>query len=135
MYIVSLLVFAAIAIAGYLRPPLNPWFFVFPGLILAWTIRCHFELLLTSLTVDGEFLRYESGLLSRTTRTVEIGKVQDVRVDQTIGQRLMGTGNLSVETAGGSSHLSMPDIDRPHEIAAQVLKLSSAQSAKGQSAS
>jgi len=34
-------------------------------------------------------LRYEAGFLSKTTRTMELTKIQDVRVDQTVGQRML----------------------------------------------
>ncbi len=59
----------------------------------------------------------ESGMFSKTTRTVELAKVQDVRVDQTPSQRIMNMGNISLETAGSSSRLIMNSIDRPQAAA------------------
>jgi hypothetical protein len=32
-----------------------------------------------------------------------LAKVQDVRVDQTLGQRLLNIGDLSLESAGGTA--------------------------------
>jgi membrane protein YdbS with pleckstrin-like domain len=76
---------------------------------------------LTTVTIVGERLRYESGLLSKSTRTIQLPKVQDVRVDQRLSQRLFGVGNLSIETAGEASRLTIPDVDNPQALADTIL--------------
>jgi uncharacterized membrane protein YdbT with pleckstrin-like domain len=83
----------------------------------------HIQRRVTKITILSDRLRYESGMFSKTTRTVELGKVQDVRVDQTLSQRLLNMGNISLETAGGSSRLVMNSIDRPQEAADHILEL------------
>jgi uncharacterized membrane protein YdbT with pleckstrin-like domain len=92
-----------------------------PAFLLLWTIFRHIGLSFTTLTVGGGKLRYQSGVLSRSTRTMEIKKVQDVRVDQTLGQRILGMGDISIETAGDSSRLTMRSIDRPQVAADYIL--------------
>lgn len=78
---------------------------------------------LTSLRVDGDLLRYQTGFLSKTTRTMELVKVQNVAVDQSFPQRMVGLGDLSIETAGESSRITIHNIDRPQETADQILGL------------
>ena len=92
-----------------------------PAFLILWTLFRHLGLSYTTLTVGGGKLRYQSGVMSRSTRTMEIKKVQDVRVDQTLGQRMLGMGDISIETAGDSSRLTMKSIDRPHAVAEQIL--------------
>ncbi|HUS08299.1 MAG TPA: PH domain-containing protein [Bryobacteraceae bacterium] len=98
------------------------WMFLLPGLLLLWTILRHVRLSFTRLTIDAGKLRYESGMLSKSTRTMEIQKVQDVRVDQSVAQRLLGMGDISIETAGGTSRLTMQSVDHPQRIADQILE-------------
>jgi len=93
-----------------------------PAFLLLWTIFRHLQLTLTTLTVSAGKLRYQSGFLSRSTRTMEIKKVQDVRVDQSLGQRILGVGDISIETAGESSRLTMVSIDRPQAVADKILE-------------
>ncbi len=57
---------------------------------------------------------------------MELAKVQDVRVDQTLGQRMLNIGDLSLETAGETSRIVMQSIDRPQEAADHILELSRA---------
>ncbi|PYT18334.1 MAG: hypothetical protein DMG59_04630 [Acidobacteria bacterium] len=125
----------ALAIAVYLavdksHPDYAMWLFVAPGILLLFVMIRHIQRRLVSLTVLGDRLRYESGLFSKTTRTIELVKVQDVRVDQTLGQRMVNIGDLSLETAGGSSRIEIDSVDRPQEAADHILELARAQRAK-----
>jgi uncharacterized membrane protein YdbT with pleckstrin-like domain len=47
-----------------------------------------------------------------------------VTVHQRVGQRIFGTGDLSIETAGAASRETISQIDRPREIADHINELS-----------
>ena len=98
------------------------WLLLLPALVFVAAAVSHVARLFTKLTVTGERLRYESGVLSKATRTMELAKVQDVRVDQSLGQRLLNLGNLSIETAGETSRMTIGNIDRPNEVAERILE-------------
>jgi uncharacterized membrane protein YdbT with pleckstrin-like domain len=92
-----------------------------PALVFVWAAALHVARRFTKLTVGAERLRYESGILSRSTRTMELAKVQDVRVDQSLGQRVLNIGNLSIETAGETSRMTIANIDGPNQAAEHIL--------------
>lgn len=126
-YILALLL--AVGIAAYLLAIHNQddrmWaLLVVPAILAFFVMIRHTRRTLTRLIVLEDRLRYESGLFSKTTRSIELAKVQDVRVDQTLGQRLLNIGDLSLESAGGTSRIVMPSIDRPQEAADRILELS-----------
>jgi uncharacterized membrane protein YdbT with pleckstrin-like domain len=128
-YVFSLLL--AIGITAYLLLIQDQadrmWAFLgIPALCTVFVVIRHIQRRLTTLTLLGDRLRFESGLFSKTTRTLELAKVQDVRVDQTFGQRIMNIGDLSLETAGGTSRIVMFGIDRPQDAADHILNLSRA---------
>ena len=81
------------------------------------------------ITIQDGKLCFEVGMLSKSRRTMELRKVQDVRVDQTITQRMMNMGDITVETAGESSRITMHGIDNPHRAAGQILELTRSKSA------
>jgi uncharacterized membrane protein YdbT with pleckstrin-like domain len=91
-----------------------------PALLLLWPLERHLRNRLTKMKILDDRLRYETGLLSRTTRTILISRVQDVTVHQRVGQRILGVGDLSIETAGEASRLTVSQIDRPQEIADHI---------------
>jgi uncharacterized membrane protein YdbT with pleckstrin-like domain len=98
-----------------------------PAILLVIVMVRHVERRLMKLEIFGDRLRFQSGFLSKTTRTMELAKVQDVRVDQTLGQRMIGVGDLSFETAGETSRIVMRSIDRPQLAADHILELARAQ--------
>lgn len=76
---------------------------------------------LTTVTLAGDRLRYETGFAGKTTRTIQVSKLQDVRVDQRPMQRLFKVGDISIETAGETSRLTIADVDNPQTIADMIL--------------
>jgi uncharacterized membrane protein YdbT with pleckstrin-like domain len=75
----------------------------------------------TKTTITGDRLRFESGMAAKTTRNIQISKIQDVRVDQRVSQRMFNVGDLSIETAGESSRLTVHNVDDPQALADEIL--------------
>ena len=73
--------------------------------------------------ITGDRLRYETGITSKATRNIQLSKLQDVRVDQRLVQRLWSVGNISIETAGEASRLTIPNVDDPQALADQIMNL------------
>jgi uncharacterized membrane protein YdbT with pleckstrin-like domain len=70
-------------------------------------------------------------VLSRTTRNIQLPKLQDARVEQRLLQRLCGVGDLSLETAGESSRLTIPNVDDPQALADEIMNRAQAAAASG----
>jgi uncharacterized membrane protein YdbT with pleckstrin-like domain len=102
----------------------RPWIMAVPLLLLIWPIRRHIAQRFTKATIAGDRLRYEVGALSKSTRNISLPKVQDARVDQSVIQRMFGVGNLSIETAGEASRLTMRNVDQPQHVADEILAAS-----------
>ena len=120
-YLLVLIVIAG-AFAGWYAAGLQPvWVPSFLALLLLWPLARHIRSRSSKITVEGEKLRYQSGLLAKSTRTIQVPKIQDVRVDQSLFQRMFNVGNLSIETAGESSRLTLPNIDAPQAIADTIM--------------
>jgi uncharacterized membrane protein YdbT with pleckstrin-like domain len=83
------------------------------------------------MTMIGDKLRYETGMLSKSTRTIQLSKVQDVTVRQSVGQRVAGVGDLTIETAGETSRLTFSNIDGPQEMADRIIDASHRMGTRG----
>lgn len=122
--ILTALVFLALEIAYFaywqdqealkFLPLVVPLIFLWPG--ARWIRRRY-----TKAVVSGDRLRYESGLASKSTRSIQLSKLQDVRVDQTLKQRIFNIGDVSMETSGETSRLTIPNIDNPQAVADDLL--------------
>jgi uncharacterized membrane protein YdbT with pleckstrin-like domain len=123
----------AVGIAAFLKStgPTDEhfwWVLVVPAFLMVILMMRHLKRRMIKLEILGDRVRYESGFFSKMTRTEQVIKLQDVRVDQTLGQRMMGIGDLSFETAGGASRIVMHSIDNPQAAADHIMELAKAQS-------
>lgn len=120
-YVAVLLLIGVAAWFGFFyQNPAMPWIPAVAALLDLWPITRHIRRQSTKLVVSGDKLRYEAGFLSKSTRTISLAKVQDVSVHQTLFQRMTGTGDLSIETAGESSRLTVRSIDGPQKVADEI---------------
>ncbi len=124
-YVAAIVLVAAVfAVAIRMEwPGWIPWVSL---VLLIWPMKAHAGNRLTKMTILDDKLRYETGLLGKTTRTILISRIQDLTVQQRIAQRIFGVGDLSIETSGETSRLTISGIDRPQEIADHIQELSGA---------
>jgi len=73
-----------------------------PPFLLLWPLMRWMRRLITKATLTGDRLRYETGALTRSERTIQLSKVQDVRVEQRIAQRIFGVGKYFDRDRGRS---------------------------------
>ena len=127
LYVIAVMVILAaiVAYAIYADPDKYPrWLPAIALIVLLLPIRRHLRRQAEKVTISGDKLRYDLGLLSKTTRNIQLSKVQDVRVDQSLRQRILGVGDISIETSGEASRLTLNNIDKPHEIADEIIAAS-----------
>jgi uncharacterized membrane protein YdbT with pleckstrin-like domain len=97
------------------------WLAAIPCIVLLFPIRMHIKRRLVSIRLHDNHLTIESGFFSRMRRTVDMAKIQDVTVRQSFGQRLLGVGDLTLESAGESSGMGMRNVDSPRRVADEII--------------
>jgi len=97
------------------------WVMILPVLIFLRPASRYIRWRFTKGTVSGDRLRYETGFASKSTRTIQLTKIQDVRVDQRLVQRLFNIGDLSIEAAGETSRLTIHNVDDPQTLADELM--------------
>ncbi len=102
----------------------RPWIMAVPALLFIWPARRHLARQFTKATIAGDRLRYEVGALGKSTRNISLPKVQDARIDQSVLQRMFGVGDLAIETAGEASRLIIRNVDKPQQVADEILAAS-----------
>ena len=109
----------------------TPWLPIGSLILFLWPIKRHIQRQTVTLTIAGEKLRYETGLASKSTRIIQLPKVQDVRVVQSLFERMVDVGDISIETAGENSRLVVESLDCPRELAEQIIDLAGHAPASG----
>lgn len=104
--------------------PIPIWIDVLIGLLLLLIPAFyHVRQKLVNYTLTDSMVEIDSGLISRTTRHVPLRRIQDVTVNSTIAQRLLGFGDVIIDNAseeGGK--VVLRNIDSPKKCADAILE-------------
>ena len=123
--VAALLLVAALVVSLHCPEHKHVWHvLVAAGVVWAGvTMYKHARRRYISLTLDGDRLRYEEGVLSKSTRSLNLTTIQDVRVRQSMTGRILRVGSLTLETAGETGQLTMENLDTPQQVADHILAL------------
>src|SRR5580692_262865 len=106
------------------EPEWPPWVPAILLIILLPPIRMHLRRRIITLRLHDDHLTLETGFLSRTRRTVDMAKIQDVTVRQSLGQRLLGVGDLMLESAGEGGRITIANLNSPRALADEIIESS-----------
>lgn len=120
-YVLVLLGAFAADWALYTYTEARPWALAIPFALLLFPLKAQVARRMNTLRLHDGHLTFEAGFLSSTRRTVDMTKIQDVTVRQSLGQRLMGTGDIMLETAGESGRMEILSVDAPRRLADEII--------------
>lgn len=81
-------------------------------LILSWYLRCKAQ----KLVLTSDELLWEEGLLSKKRTELQLSKVRTTKVSQRLGQRIFGTGDIEVFTAGDNPEITVKGMPEPEKL-------------------
>jgi uncharacterized membrane protein YdbT with pleckstrin-like domain len=120
---VTLLILAAeIALfvgVKYVRHHTVPkWIAVGAGLVLfvAYPVRELIRWATSHFVVTNERIIHRQGLIAKTSMEVPLTRINDVRFHQSILERIVGAGDLLIESAGTQGQEIFSDIRRPEQM-------------------
>jgi uncharacterized membrane protein YdbT with pleckstrin-like domain len=124
-YVCAALVVCAVIVLEYKYvqehyPEFFPYLPIVTLLLVLWPVKRHLRRQTIKMTIAGDKLRYETGLVTKSMRIIQLPKVQDVRVIQSFWQRIFDVGDISIETAGENSRLVLDNLDAPRGLAEQI---------------
>lgn len=123
--VLCVLFFAVVVWAKAKLLPDAAWWLIVVGVLpFVAPLLAYVDSIRTRLWLEEGLVRFRHGFLVQTTRAMELRKIQDVRVERTLSQRMWGVGTLILESAGESSRLVIADIDNPQAAAETILRAS-----------
>ena len=77
----------------------------------------------TRYVVTNRRVLYRHGILTQTGRDVPLYRLNDVHFENTIADRLTGSGDLILESAGEHGQLRFTDVPRVAEVQRTIMRL------------
>lgn len=81
-------------------------------ILLWWFLQCKS----TRLSVSGNEVLFEKGLLSKERSEVNISSIRTIRVKQSFFNRIFGVGTVEIYTAGDNAEFIAKGLPNPNEV-------------------
>lgn len=78
-----------------------------------WLLKHVVEWRFTYFVVTTERVIYQQGVAARRSKSITIDKINDIETDQSIFERLLGVGDVRIESGGEDGSSTFSDINRP----------------------
>lgn len=103
---------------------LAPWIYaVIAGLVALLIIRGLIRWMTTMHVITNERLIYRAGFIAKSGTEIPLEVIQNVAFNQTIFERVFGTGDLMIESAGTHGQTRYKDIPRPEAVQSLIYKM------------
>jgi len=87
----------------------------------------------TEFVVTTHRLVYRSGLVAKHGKEIPLERINDISFTQSVFERLIGTGDLAIESAGAQSRETFSDIPKPSQVQNEIYRqMEGAESRHGQ---
>jgi uncharacterized membrane protein YdbT with pleckstrin-like domain len=77
----------------------------------------------TLLVITNDRVIYRTGVVTRRGREIPLNRIQDVSFSQSLFERMVGAGSLTVESAGEHGQEPFPDIAHPEKVQSTINRL------------
>lgn len=77
----------------------------------------------TEFVVTTDRLVYRTGMIAKRGKEIPLGRVNDISFNQSVFERMIGTGDLSIESAGAQSRETFSDIPHPSRVQNEIYRL------------
>lgn len=86
------------------------------GLLLFWPVRDLIGWLTTHFVVTTDRVILRTGWIAKRSMEIRMEKISDVRFSQRVLERLMGVGDLFIESAGREGHSIFNNVANPEAV-------------------
>lgn len=83
------------------------------ALLIAFPIVSHLRRQAENYTLTTHRIEIRTGLLSKTTRSIPLARIQDVTTTRSIGERLIGIGDVEIDSAAEAGKCFLRNVPHP----------------------
>ena len=92
-------------------------------LSLLWFVGRYLKWMTTNFVVTSHRLVFREGVVAKQGIEIPLDRVNTIFFNQSIFERLMGTGDLTIESAGERGTQSFSDIRKPSQVQNEIYRL------------
>jgi uncharacterized membrane protein YdbT with pleckstrin-like domain len=90
------------------------------GLAVLWLVVRYLKWVTTSFVVTTDRLITRTGVLAKHGREIPLERVNDIACHQSIFERIIGAGDLLIESGGEQGQQTITDVPRPFKVQNEI---------------
>ncbi len=98
---------------------------------LAWTAQRYLVWSTTDFVVTTDRLIYRSGVIAKHGKEIPLERLNDITFHQSIFERIIGAGDLEIESGGEKGQQRFTDIKRPGRVQNEIYRQVEANASRG----
>lgn len=99
------------------------WGFILAGVLLFLpAFFAHLQRSREVYTLTNHKIEFTYGILSKIRRNIPLHKVQDVTVTRSVGERLLGVGDILIDSAAATGKIPLRNVPEPEKYADAILR-------------
>lgn len=95
---------------------------VLPILSLLWFVWTFIKWRTTNFVVTTDRLIYREGVVAKKGKEIPLERINDISFNQTVFERMIGAGDLLIESGGEQGQQRFSDIKKPFEVQNLIYK-------------
>jgi len=127
--VLVLVIVAEILLFSYFEPPsVVAWLVLLAGavVLIAFPVRSFLAWITSHFVVTSDRVIHRSGWLAKRSMEMPLERINDVRFEQSVVERMVGAGSLRIESAGEYGQNHFRDIRKPEDVQKLIYELSEA---------
>ena len=92
------------------------------GLLLLWFLARVLRWMTTNFVVTTDRLIFRSGVIAKQGKEIPLERINDISFSQRIRERLLGSGDLMIESGGERGQQHFTDIPRPQRVQNEIYR-------------
>jgi uncharacterized membrane protein YdbT with pleckstrin-like domain len=97
------------------------------GLLIYFSVLPWLRWITTSYVITNERVLIREGLVTRTGRDIPLVRLNDVTFHHTLPERLLGSGTLTIESAGERGQVILTNVPRVEHVHLRLYELAEAE--------
>lgn len=122
-FIITLIFSGLIGYLGYFGLSYALWGIgIFAAVVFTPSLIKHIKFRSIVFTLTDTKLEIETGIIAKTSRNIPLRHIQDVFVSETFGEKLIGIGDILIDTAAEVGKIRLDNISNPRHYADLILE-------------
>ncbi len=100
------------------------WIWAIAALVwVVWVVKHYLDWTFTYFVVTSERVIFRTGVLAKRGVEIPLSRINNINFEQSVWERVIGAGDLSIESAGKDGQSTFEDVQHPDGVQQEIYRV------------